>query len=103
MFDLGAASDDRDRDADRGPGSRRALDADRTAVILDDPPRHRHTQTRARLAHRLQIRLTLRELEALTGLGLAVLLTLHHAAVAGKEAALFQNTAQFGFEIGQRL
>ena len=45
--------------------------------------------------------LTLRELEALAGLRLAVLLTLNRTAVAGHEAALLQNAAQVGFEVGE--
>src|ERR1700682_8353 len=47
--------------------------------------------------------LALRELERLARLRPAVLLALDHARVAGEEAALFQNAAQIGFEIGQRL
>jgi hypothetical protein len=46
-------------------------------------------------------RLALRELERTAGFGLAVLLALDHTAVAGEEAALFQDTPQIGFEIGQ--
>jgi hypothetical protein len=45
--------------------------------------------------------LPLRELERAAGLGLAVLLALDHAAIAGEEAALFQDAAQVEFEIGQ--
>src|SRR6478672_4052607 len=48
-------------------------------------------------------RLALRELERLARLGLAVLLALDRAAIAGKESALLQDAAQFGLEIGQRL
>jgi hypothetical protein len=45
--------------------------------------------------------LPLRELERAPRLGLAVLLALDHAAIAGEEAALFQDAAQIEFEIGQ--
>src|SRR3984893_1255020 len=47
--------------------------------------------------------LALRELERLARLGAAVLLALDHARVAGEKAALFQDAAEFRFEIGQRL
>src|SRR3954468_4058042 len=49
------------------------------------------------------MRLTLRELEGPAGLGLAVLLALDHAGVAGEEAALLEHGAQLRLEIGQRL
>src|SRR3546814_741737 len=48
-------------------------------------------------------RLTRRELEGLAGLGLAVLLALDDAAVAGKEATLLEHGAQLRLEIGERL
>src|SRR6266702_7381033 len=48
-------------------------------------------------------RLTLRELERPAGLGLAVLLALDHAGVAGQEAALLEHGAQLWLEIGERL
>src|SRR3569623_2020630 len=48
-------------------------------------------------------RLALRELERTAGLGLAVLLTLDHARVAGEEAAALEHAAEIRFEIGQRL
>src|ERR1700722_7256224 len=45
----------------------------------------------------------LRELEAASGLGAAVLLALHHAAVAGEEAVRLQRRAQARFVVGERL
>src|SRR6188768_890911 len=48
-------------------------------------------------------RLALRELEALAGLGAAVLLALDHAAVAGQEAGGLDRGAQRGLELRQRL
>src|SRR6266436_1786658 len=45
----------------------------------------------------------LRELERPPRLGLAVLLALDHAAVAGQEAAALEDAAQLRFEIRQRL
>jgi hypothetical protein len=48
-------------------------------------------------------RLTLRELERAAGLGLAVLLALDDAAVAGQEATLLQHGAQARLEVGERL
>src|SRR4051812_42805471 len=45
----------------------------------------------------------LRELEAATRLGAAVLLALDHAAVAGEEAALLEDSAKLRLEIGQSL
>src|ERR1700726_2185021 len=47
--------------------------------------------------------LALRELERLARLGAAVLFALDHARVAGEKTTLFQNAAQIGLEIGQRL
>src|SRR5882724_9599848 len=46
--------------------------------------------------------LALRELEAASRLGLAVLLALDDSAVAGEEAALLQHGPQRRFEIGER-
>src|SRR6187402_1750250 len=48
-------------------------------------------------------RLALRELEALAGLGAAVLLALDHAAVAGQEPGGLDRRAQHGLELRQRL
>ncbi len=48
-------------------------------------------------------RLALRELEAAAGFHAAVLLALHHAAVAGEEAALLEDAAQLGLVIRERL
>src|SRR3990167_2688633 len=48
-------------------------------------------------------RLALRELEAAAGLGLAVLLTLDDAAVAGQEAVRLHDRAQAGLVVGQGL
>src|SRR6476469_905590 len=48
-------------------------------------------------------RLTLRELEGPAGLGLAVLLALDHAGVAGQEATLLEHATQLGLEIGESL
>ena len=48
-------------------------------------------------------RLALRELEAAAGLGLAVLLALDDARVAGEEAGLLDGGAQRGLEAAQRL
>src|SRR6185503_2801833 len=47
--------------------------------------------------------LALRELEAASGLGLAVLLPLHDAAVAGEQAVRLKHAAQLGLVVGQRL
>src|ERR1043166_50766 len=47
--------------------------------------------------------LALRELEAPARLGLAVLLALDHARIAGEEAAALERVAQVRLEIGQRL
>src|SRR3546814_4371372 len=47
--------------------------------------------------------LTLGELEALAGLGLAVLLAFHHATVAGQEACLLDDRAQQRLIMGERL
>src|SRR5690606_22654269 len=43
------------------------------------------------------------ELEGPAGLGAAVLLALHHAAVASEEAAALQDAAQLGLVMGERL
>src|SRR5271167_2266610 len=45
----------------------------------------------------------LRELEAAARLGLAVLLALHHARIAGEEAAVLEHGAQVGLMPHQRL
>src|SRR6266542_4204932 len=45
----------------------------------------------------------LRELERATRFRLAVLLALHHAGVAGEEAAALEHAAQVRLVIGQRL
>src|SRR5205085_6955212 len=47
--------------------------------------------------------LALGELEAAPRLGLAVLLALDHAAVAGEEAAALERATQVRLEVGQRL
>src|ERR1044072_9731095 len=47
--------------------------------------------------------LALGELEGAAGLGLAVLLTLDHAAVAGQEAVRLQRLAQARLIVGERL
>src|SRR3569623_1328692 len=47
--------------------------------------------------------LALGELERPAGLGLAVLLALDHAAVAGQEAALLEDAAQLGLVVGESL
>src|SRR5579859_4532081 len=47
--------------------------------------------------------LALRELEAASRLGLAVLLAFHDAAVAGQEAVRLENGAQAGLVVGQGL
>src|SRR5690606_32589628 len=62
----------------------------------DGPPR-------ARPAFGIVLRLALGELEAAASLGLAVLLALDGAGVAGQEAALLEHAAQLRLEIGQRL
>ena len=50
-----------------------------------------------------RLRSTLRELEAATRTGAAVLLALDDAAVAGQEAALLEDATQLGLEVGERL
>src|SRR3954469_12329115 len=52
---------------------------------------------------RQQVRSALRELEGPAGLGLAVLLALDHARVAGQEATLLEHAAQLRLEIRQSL
>src|SRR5687767_15015755 len=47
--------------------------------------------------------LALGELEAAAGFSTAVLLAFHHAAVAGKEAALLEHGAKLGLEVSQCL
>src|SRR3546814_12664713 len=62
-----------------------------------------HCRTALPFSTRRWKTLTLRELEAAAGLGLAVFLTLDGAAVAGQEAGRLDRAAKRRFEAGQRL